>query len=367
MTTRRESLQWTFAALGLLASGCSRGAAESASKPLKILVLGGTGFLGPHQVEHALARGHRITLFNRGRSAPGLYGDRVEVLIGNRDARLDQGLSALRGDRRWDAVIDNSGVIPRHVRDSVELLKERVDRYLYVSTIAVYDPTGGSVLNESSALRPLSDPQAEELTWTSYGPLKAECDRIVQASLGAKATIVRPTFIVGPGDDTDRFTYWVERMARGGDVLGPPDPKIELQWVDVRDICPWIVTLAERNVAGIFNAAGPATVMNWEETLVTLATLAERSVKFHWITAALMKELGIELPLVSPGRPSRHFANTAGQTAGLSYRPLAETATATLEWWLAQPETRRAQPEGWPTREKELEAIAQLTAARSRG
>jgi 2'-hydroxyisoflavone reductase len=178
--------------------------------------------------------------------------------------------------------------------------------------------------------------------------------------LGEKATIVRPIYIVGPGDETDRFTYWVDRMARGGDVLGPPDPKSELQWVDVRDLCPWILGLAERDVAGIFNVAGPSASMTWEEVLVTLGTRAERSVKYHWASTGLLKELDIELPLVVPGRPSRHFANAASQAAGLKYRPLEDTAAATLEWWRAQPETRRAQPEGWLPRDKELEAIARL-------
>jgi 2'-hydroxyisoflavone reductase len=360
MMTRRESLRWAAAGLGVLATGLARGAVEPVTKPLDLLILGGTGFLGPHQVERALARGHRITLFNRGRSAPGLYGDRVEVLIGNRDTRIDQGLSALQGGRRWDAVIDNSGYLPRHVRDSVTLLKDRVRRYLYVSTVAVYDPRGGSVIDESSPLRPLPDPNLEDFSWANYGPLKAECDRIVQAALGNQATIVRPIYIVGPGDETDRFTYWVERMARGGDVLGPPDPKNELQWVDARDLCPWIVSLAERDVAGIFTVAGPATPMSWEETLVTLGTRAERSVKFHWATVEVLQALGIELPLVTPGRPSRHFANAASRAAGLSYRPLEETAVATLDWWREQPEERRAKPEGWLPQEKERAAIARL-------
>lgn len=360
MMTRRETLKWAAASLGALASGLARGAGEGAPKPLDILILGGTGFLGPHQVEPALARGHRITLFNRGRSAPGLYGDRVEVLIGNRDTRIDQGLTALQGERRWDVVIDNSGYLPRHVRDSVSLLKERVGRYLYVSTVAVYEPGAGAVIDESSPLRPLPDPNLEDMSWANYGPLKAECDRVVQASLGAQATIVRPTYIVGPGDETDRFTYWVERTARGGDVLGPTDPRNELQWVDARDLCPWIVTLAERNVPGIFNAAGPVTPMTWKQTLAALALHAEQPAKFHWATADVLKELEIELPLVSPGRPSRHFANAAGQKAGLVYRPLPDTAQATLDWWRAQPETRRAQPEGWPPRDKELQAIARL-------
>ena len=360
MMTRRESLKWAAAGLGVLATGVGR-AEPSAAKPLNLLILGGTGFLGPHQVEHALARGHRITLFNRGRSGPGLYGDRVEVLIGNRDTRTDQGLTALEGARRWDAVIDNSGYLPRHVRDSATLLRDRVDRYVYVSTVAVYDPSGGEVIDESSPLRPLPDPAHEEMSWTNYGPQKAECDRVVRALFGERATIVRPTYIVGPGDDTDRFTYWVERAAQGGDLLGPPEPKKELQWVDVRDLCPWIVSLAERNVAGVFTAAGPATPMSWEQTLSTLAIGAAQAAKFHWATAEVLKDLKIELPLVTPGRPSRHFANEASRKAGLDYRPLPDTAKATLEWWRAQAEARRAQPEGWPSREQELQAIAKLS------
>ncbi|HSC09127.1 MAG TPA: NAD-dependent epimerase/dehydratase family protein [Steroidobacteraceae bacterium] len=359
MMTRRESLKWAAAGLGVLATGVGR-AEPSASKPLNLLILGGTGFLGPHQVEHALARGHRITLFNRGRSGPGLYGDRVEVLIGNRDRRIDQGLTALEGARRWDAVIDNSGYLPRHVRDSATLLKDRVGRYLYVSTVAVYDPSGGAVIDESSPLRSLPDPSLEEMSWANYGPQKAECDRVVRAMFGERATIVRPTYIVGPGDDTDRFTYWVERAAQGGDLLGPPEPEKELQWVDVRDLCPWIVSLAERNVAGVFTAAGPATPMSWEQTLKTLAIGSAQAAKFHWATAEVLEDLKIELPLVTPGRPSRHFANEASRKAGLDYRPLPDTAKATLEWWRAQPEARRVQPEGWPSREHELQAIARV-------
>jgi 2'-hydroxyisoflavone reductase len=359
MMTRRESLKWAAAGLGVLATGTGR-AESSASKPLKLLILGGTGFLGPHQVEHALARGHQITLFNRGRSDPGRYGDRVEVLIGNRDTRIDQGLSALAGTRRWDAVIDNSGYLPRHVRDSATLLEDRVGRYVYVSTVAVYDPSGGEVIDESSPLRPLPDPNLEQMSWANYGPQKAECDRVVRALFGERATIVRPTYIVGPGDDTDRFTYWVERAAQGGDLLGPPEPEKELQWVDVRDLCPWLVSLAERNVGGVFTAAGPTTRMSWEQTLTTLATGATPPATLHWATADLLKDLQIDLPLVTPGRPSRHFANEASRRGGLDYRPLPDTAKATLDWWRAQPEARRAQPEGWPSREQEQQAIARL-------
>src|SRR5262245_46749952 len=224
MTTRRELLGWTAAGVGMLASRLVRAdEIMAAKKPLNILILGGTGFIGPFQVEHALARGHKVTLFNRGRSAANPFEGKAELLIGDRDPKIDAGLKALKGKRTWDIVIDNSGYLPRHVSESVKLLKGRAGRYIYVSTVAVYEPNVTNVV-ESSSLRALPDPKNEQMSWERYGPLKAECDRIVQKELGTSATIVRPTYIVGPKDETDRFTYWVDRIARGGDVLGPPDP-----------------------------------------------------------------------------------------------------------------------------------------------
>jgi len=367
-TTRRELLQW-LTALTIVPSAL---AAESpppisrASKPLDILFLGGTGFVGPHQVEHALARGHRVTLFNRGKSAPGLFSDRVEILLGNRDTNIAPGLAALQGKRRWDVVIDNSGYVPRHVRDSIELLKGRVGRYLYVSTVAVYEPAAGPSFDEKSPLRPAPVPETEQSSGATYGPLKAECDRIVQAALGPQATIVRPTYIFGPGDDTDRFTYWVDRVARGGEVLGPPDPQAELQWIDVRDLCPWIVTLAERDQPAILNAAGPEIPANWGQVLQELTRLASSPVQVHWSTRDVLQQAGLQLPLVRPATPGRsapHFAGTAAQSAGLVYRPLADTAAATLAWWRSQSAERRANAEGWPRPEQEQEALRLLAAS----
>lgn len=379
MTTRREALKWTIATMALLPVGCrsasdrsgstgdSKATVARAAKPLDILFLGGTGFLGPYQVEHALARGHRVTLFNRGQSSQGLFGDRVEVLIGNRDAKIDAGLSALEGTRRWDVVIDNSGYVPRHVRDSVALLKNRVGRYVFVSTVAVYDSSAGGAMDEGAALWAAPSPEVEEVTGATYGPLKAECDRIVQAELGSKATIVRPTYIVGPDDDTDRFTYWVERVSRGGEVLGPPDPKAELQWVDVRDLCPWIVTLGERDQAGIYNASGPTVPVSWEKVLHSLSKLADKPVEFRWATPEALKEAGVRLPLVrqplTPGAVtvSGHFEGRKAERAGLRYRPLEDTARATLAWWRAQtPERHALAHQKWPTPEQEQRALALL-------
>lgn len=366
MTTRREILQWATALTSLSAFGRAQGGPAPAAKPLDLLVLGGTGFLGPHQIEHALARGHRVTMFNRGKTAPELYGARVEVLLGDRDAKVGEGLSALAGTRRWDAVIDNSGYVPRHVRDSVELLKDRCARYLYVSTVAVYDMSKGTRFDESSKRADAPPADVERVSGATYGPLKAECDRIVQATLGERATIVRPTYIVGPGDVTDRFTYWIERMAQGGAVLGPPSPSAELQWVDARDLCPWIVDLVERDRPGIFNAAGPAQPTNWERILRELAQGAAAPAEIRWSTHDVLAKVGVQLPLVRAPLPgaadSQHVDSSAAQAAGLSFRPLADTAAATRAWWATQPAEERASPRGWPTPEQERAALKLLSA-----
>ena len=358
MTTRREILALGAAAFGLLsARGLFAGIAR-ARKPLDILILGGTGFLGPHQVEYALARGHRLTLFNRGRKdATTLYGDRVEVLIGDRDSKTAPGLTALAGTRRWDAVIDNSGYVPRHVRDSAVLLKGRVGRYLFVSTVAAYEGAQ-AVSVESSPLRPLSNPEEEQVTLESYGAFKAEGDRIVRAVYGATATVVRPIYVVGPGDESDRFTYWAARTAEGGTVVGPRADAVDLQTVDVRDLCPWFVTLLERDVSGIFNAAAPA--MSWDKVLEALRPLSKDAVCFVRPPAALIEELKIDFPLVLPSPVGKLFAsdhaNFDGSRAkkmGLNYRPLADSGRATLEWWRAQTPERRAEAKHWPTSDQE--------------
>ena len=239
MTTRREFLGASAAILGTSAAGAGV-TIEPAGEKLDILFLGGTGFIGPHQVNYALARGHNVTVFNRGRQA-GMYGDSVEELTGDRDTKVDDGLKALEGKRRWDIVIDNSGYIPRHVRDSAELFEGRCDRYIYTSTLSVYDLDKVQTVDVTSPLYAALDPDVEQVTGETYGPLKAECDRIVQQVYGDKATIVRPTYIVGPGDRTDRFTYWVERFQRGGDVLCPADPRHNIDWIDARDLCHWMI------------------------------------------------------------------------------------------------------------------------------
>lgn len=337
----------------------SSAAAESpipkADKPLSMLFLGGTGFIGPHQIEYALARGHTVTMFNRG-SNPGMYGDAVEELIGNRDDNIDDGLNTLRGDRAWDVIVDNSGYVPRHVIDSAELLKDRCKRYIYISTVAVYDFDAASVFPENGPLAELEDPTVEEVTGETYGPLKAACDVAVREIIGERCTVVRPTYVVGPGDHTDRFTYWVDRVHRGGDVLAPSGPDRNAQWVDVRDLCPWVITLAENDTPGTFNAAGPASRVDREGLMWGLRAMTAEPVRFHWPSDELVEALEISQPMM--GRDgSYHYENAASMAAGLHYRSLADTASGTLEWWHAQSEERRANARNWPTPELEAEAI----------
>ncbi len=359
MTTRRSLLKGALAAMSLSATGTASSAAtQRANRPLDILVLGGTGFIGPQQIEYALARGHKVAMFNRGRTAAGLYGNRVELLVGNRDTRIDKGLEALKGRRRWDVVIDNSGYVPRHVRDSAELLHGRVGRYLYISTISSYELEQGGTFTESSPLRAVQDSANESVTGETYGPLKAACDRIVREIYGSAATVVRPTYVVGPGDDTDRFTYWVDRTARGGDVLSPPDASETLQWIDVRDLSTWMVQLAENNTAGTFNAA--SRPLAWSQILTTLGAAAGKSVRLRGATPELLEMFEIELPLVANGAPPWWIGTTAAESAGLTVRPLLETGKATLGWWQSLSAERRASPQRWPTPEQERRALERL-------
>lgn len=207
MTNRRQFLQGAVGAAGLaglhaagvFSSSATAAEITPADQKLKLLVLGGTGFIGPHEINHALARGHEVTMFNRGNRA-GLYGGRVEEIVGNRDDKIDAGLEPLRGDRTWDVVVDNSGYVTRHVRDSVALLGDRCARYIYISTVAAYDFSTPSHFDEDGPLDGMKDPNDEQVTWETYGPLKADCDKLVRDALGKKATVVRPAYIIGPGD-----------------------------------------------------------------------------------------------------------------------------------------------------------------------
>jgi 2'-hydroxyisoflavone reductase len=365
VTDRRQFLQYAAGAAGMIglhAAGAIGARAEGSEivphdRPLNFLVLGGTGFIGPHQIEYALARGHQVTMFNRG-SRKGLFDGRVEEIVGNRDPKIDDGLKALEGSRTWDVIVDNSGYVPRHVRESVKLLGARCDRYIYVSTLSVYDTGSADAFDEDGPLFAAPSKNVEEITGETYGPLKAECDRIVRTELGERATVVRPTYIIGPGDRSDRFTYWVDRIHRGGDVIGPVNREYPIQVVDVRDLSPWIIQLGEHGTAGIFNAA--ASPWTQEGLLWGIRGTTSAIVNFHWPSAELSAELELLAPMLEWSEPSTSFANERSLGAGIAYRPLGDSATGTLEWWQAQPEERRANPRGWPTEEQSQAALERI-------
>jgi 2'-hydroxyisoflavone reductase len=358
LTTRRQFLG-TGAALLAAAKSVAATLPKPASEKLDILFLGGTGFIGPHQVNYALDRGHTVSMFNRGRRSD-LYGDRVEQLIGNRDARIGDGLKALAGNRRWDVVVDNSGYVPRHVRDSAELLKGRCSRYLYTSTVAVYDFDASATVDNAGPLLAAPNPDTEAVTGETYGPLKAECDRIVQDVFGEQATIVRPTYIVGPGDSTDRFTYWVERFHRGGDVVCPANPEFEAQWIDVRDLCHWLVSLGETDTPGIFNGVGPASPVTIEALMYGLRAFSVAPTRLHWPSAEILGELDFPTPMFGGLEHSIHVDASAAVAAGLRYRSLVDTVRDTHGWWQSLPAERRNRAQRWPTPEQEAAVLGRL-------
>jgi len=316
-------------------------ASGRSKKQLKILVLGGTGFLGPPTVEYAVERGHIVTLFNRGKTNPQMFPD-LEKLRGDRDGNL----SALVG-RQWDAVIDTSGYVPRIVNESAELLAPNIGQYLFVSTISVYADLGTPGMDEDAALATIDDPGVEEITGATYGALKALCEKTVTETLPDRSTIIRPGLIVGPGDRTDRFTYWPVRIARGGDVLAPAPQDQFTQFIDVGDLAQFIVRCLERNTTGVFNADRPADSLSMGEMLSTCKEVSGSDANMIWVPWSFLEEQQIrpwaDLPAWIPASMEAAFGRIStdrATAAGLSIRPLEETVSATLAWWREQPGDR---------------------------
>ena len=298
---------------------------------MRLLVLGGTKFLGRHAVDAALAQGHDVTIFTRGETNPDLFPE-VERLTGDRDGRLD----ALRG-REWDGVVDTSAYVPRVARRSAELLRDAVQRYVFVSSISVYaDPS--QPIDESSPVAELEDPASENVE-ADYGALKAAVERVVTEVYGDRGTNVRAGLIVGPYDPTERFTYWPRRLAEGGDVLAPGDPDAPIQFVDARDLGAWLVHLAEHGPGGVFNATGPAAPLTLAELLNRTIDAVGSDARLHWVDdgTLLDAEVGpwMELPLWLPGDENAHIMSvdiSRALGAGLRFRPLEETVGDTLAW-----------------------------------
>jgi 2'-hydroxyisoflavone reductase len=324
---------------------------------VRVLVLGGTAFLGRAFVDAALVRGHELTLFNRGRSNPGAF-PQVEQLHGDRDGGLD----VLRG-RTWDAVYDTSGYLPRVVRASVELLREAAPHYTFVSSISVYADFSRPGVDEHSPVATVDDESNEDVN-AHYGALKALCERVVQDVYGESALVIRPGLIVGPHDPTDRFTYWPRRVAEGGDVLAPAPPDRPLQFIDVRDLGEWSVRLIEERASGVFNATGPDRLLTMGELLDESVRVTGSGARPVWVDEAFLLEQGVgpwmELPLWIPAGEMGAMMEadiSRAVAAGLTFRPITETVRATLEWDTARPQAERDEPKAGLARERERELL----------
>lgn len=337
---------------------------EKADEPLNILILGGTGFIGPHMVEYAVARGHHVTLFNRGKSHTDLFPD-IPRLVGDRDDNKDEGLSALRdAETHWDAVIDNSGYVTRHVRDSATALRDKADRYLFISSISVFPDLSIKGLSEDDAVGTLDDPSVEQVTGETYGPLKAYCEQAVRGVFGDRATIVRPGLIVGPGDPTDRFSYWPVRISRGGEVLAPGEPDDPMQFIDARDLAKFVLTLLENDTGGTFNTCGIDRKVTISELIETCKKASGSDAAFTWVPADFLLERGVQpwghLPVWAPGEGDAAGINTVINAraikAGLTFRSPAQTIADVLAWFPGDREddTLRA---GW-SMEDEADMLA---------
>jgi 2'-hydroxyisoflavone reductase len=298
---------------------------------VKLLVLGGTRFLGRHLVEAALARGHEATLFNRGRTAPALFAG-LERLRGERDGDLE----ALRR-RCWDAVVDTCGYLPRVVRRSAQALRDGVGRYLFVSSISVYADASRPGQDEQAARALLPAADCEDLA-SHYGALKAACEDEVQAAFADRAILLRPGLIVGPFDPTGRFTYWVRRVARGGAVLAPPSPDYPVQFIDVRDLAGWMLDLIEQGRSGAFNASGPAEPLAFGAFLDLCRSALGAQAQFVWPDVRFLEQHGVEawtdLPLYAgeDGRGLNAVRLERALAAGLRLRPPAQTCIDTARW-----------------------------------
>jgi 2'-hydroxyisoflavone reductase len=376
---RRRFLQAGIAGSAALITGCVRSGGEADEpavaekyRPLKILILGGTGFIGPHMVREALRRGHEVSLFNRGRTNRNLFPD-LELLVGDRD----NGLDTLVGGS-WDAVVDNSGYVPRHVADSATLLSSAVSHYIFVSTVGVYAAMSGNLdaanyhdvdmpnTEYDSPLATMPDETVEEGSGT-YGPLKVLCERAVTEAMGEdRTTILRPTWVAGPGDRSDRFTYWPVRIMRGGEVLVPGEPADRIQIVDARDMATFVVDSLEKKITGIYNMVNPTGTYSMGQYMEDSLAVTASDASLTWVDAAFVEAQGLyaggEIPIWGPlSGDTRSDAIVNGDRSfakGMKTRPERETIRDIVAWWKTLPEDRRNNMRAGLSAEREAEMLA---------
>jgi len=342
-------------------------------KPMRILILGGTGFTGPFQVRYALSRGHKVTVFNRGRTHPGELPKEAEQLIGDRNGQLD----ALKG-RTWDVVIDNPATLPIWVRDAAQILKGNADRYVFISTISVYADTSKMGMDETAPLAKYTGPDAMRETsatmrannFALYGPLKAQSEAEAEKWFPKKTLIIRPGYIVGPGDESDRFTYWPVRVERGGEVLAPGSTSDPVQIIDARDLAEWTIRMVEQGTVGSFNAVGPRTKLTMGNMLNEMKKTTNSDARFTWVDDEFLKAQKVidDIPIWTSTRgPEIGYSTMNIQKAirhGLTFRPLSDTTRATLEWFRKQTPERQSKMRAGIKAEREAEVLAAWHASR---
>ena len=376
--TRRDFLKTAAvggaAAAGALAS--SQALADftptKSNKKLKILILGGTAFLGPAVVHQARSRGHEITLFNRGKTNADMFPD-IEKLKGDRFGEL-QALET----GQWDVVIDNSGYIPSTVKDSAELLASRAKLYIFISSISVYADFSQPGNNEKSPVGVITDEEIaaaqsmKDITGLNYGPLKALCEQEAEKAFPLRCCNIRPGLIVGPMDRSDRFTYWPVRIANGGTVLAPNDPNDPVQFIDARDLAAFMVDAADQGLHGIYNVTGPTEPTSIGALLEACREATGSNAELVWAPTSFLAEQEVapwmQLTVWVP--PDDPEFGGMGQVdiskavaAGLTFRPLHDTVTDTLAWWNELPEARRGQPRAGLASDKEREVLTALAAS----
>ncbi|MFZ5637801.1 MAG: NAD-dependent epimerase/dehydratase family protein [Pseudomonadota bacterium] len=385
---RRELLK--LGALGVAAgaviaqagvSATSSSAQGRAETPLDLLILGGTGLTGPHQVRYALARGHRVTIFNRGRKQPEWPGH-VEQLLGDRDTNDYASLRAeVAKGRRWDAVIDNPSSVPAWIRDAAAVLKGHVGGYTMISSLSAYADNATPGQDETAPLARFDgDPLRETMAtlradMNKYAGLKAATEAETRKHFGDAATIVRPGLIVGPGDDTDRFTYWPLRLRCGGDVLCPGDGADPVKFIDARDLGEWMIRLAEAKAHGAYNAFGPDYALDMRALLLGIRASTTQGARLVFVPAEFLEaqnvspwgDMPVWVPRTGDSAGFHTRSNAKAIAAGLGFRSLADTVAATLAWYDALPEERRnAGPRAGIRPEREAEVLSAWNA-RQRG
>ena len=365
--TRRDFIKLSAATVSALvfATRSATLFAEKSVKPLRILILGGTGFTGPYQVRYALSRGHKVTTFNRGKTHPGELPNEVEQLIGDRNGQLD----ALK-NRQWDVVIDNPTTLPKWVRDAALILKGNVERYVFISTISVYgEVKTGPDENAPTEKYEGADPYKETLEamkaggYKTYGPLKALSEKEGEKWFPGKTLIIRPGLIVGPGDETDRFTYWPVRIDRGGEVLAPGSPDDPVQFIDARDLAEWTIRMVENGDTGIYNATGPAKALGIGGMLDGTKAALKSDAKFTWASEEFLTQQKVQpwsdMPVWTGKESGLARAKIdRALSKGLTFRPLAETTRDTLAWFKSLPQDRQSKMRAGVTFEREAELLA---------